>query len=173
MLFRSLKDATELDAYLLRVALKDAKLETGVPGGVTLQGDALEALARQYVLANNVANRLSAWMDGEALRAMANGLELNLDSLEAAEKSAVGLKAALHEAEVVAEFDARSDKHILRISRMQHGNVKSSVISADFIHGADYEVLSTAGKTFRGLVSNEAVVKRGEGERQKIGRAHV
>jgi DNA gyrase subunit B len=165
-----LKDATELDAYLLRVALKDAKLETGVPGGAVLQGDALEALARQYVLANNVANRLSAWMDVEGLRAMANGLELNLDTLEAAEKSAVGLKAALHDAEVSAEFDTRSDKHILRISRMQHGNVKSSVISADFIHGADYEVLSTAGKTFKGLVSADAVVKRGEGERQKESR---
>jgi DNA gyrase subunit B len=165
-----LKDATELDAYLLRVALKDAKLETGVPGGAVLQGDALEALASQYVLANNVANRLSAWMDVEGLRAMANGLELNLDTLEAAEKSAVGLKAALHDAEVNAEFDTRSDKHILRISRMQHGNVKSSVISADFIHGADYEVLSTAGKTFKGLVSADAVVKRGEGERQKESR---
>ncbi len=165
-----LKDATELDAYLLRVALKDAKLETGVPGGAMLQGDALEALARQYVLANNVANRLSAWMDVEALRAMANGLDLDLDSLAAAEKSAAGLKAALHDAEVDAEFDARSDKHILRISRMQHGNVKSSVISADFIHGADYEVLSTAGRTFKGLVSDEAVVKRGEGERQKESR---
>ena len=165
-----LKDATELDAYLLRVALKDAKLETGVPGGALLQGDALEALARQYVLANNVANRLSAWMDVEGLRAMANGLELNLDTLEAAENSAVGLKAALHDAEVNAEFDTRSDKHILRISRMQHGNVKSSVISADFIHGADYEVLSTAGKTFKGLVSADAVVKRGEGERQKESR---
>ena len=165
-----LKDATELDAYLLRVALKDAKLETGVPGGAVLQGDALEALARQYVLANNVANRLSAWMDVEGLRAMANGLELNLDSLEAAENSAAGLKAALHDAEVSAEFDERSDKHVLRISRMQHGNVKSSVISADFIHGADYEVLSTAGKTFKGLVSVDAVVKRGEGERQKESR---
>ena len=50
---------------------------------------------------------------------------------------------------------------------MHHGNVKSSVITADFVHGADYEVLSTAGKTFKGLLSAEAVVRRGEGERQK------
>src|SRR5215203_2065497 len=109
-------------------------------------------------------------MDVDALRAMANGLELDLDTLEAAENSALALKAALHDAEVAAEFDARMDKHILRISRRQHGNVKSSVISADFIHGADYEALSTAGKTFRGLVSRDAVVKRGEGERQKEAR---
>jgi DNA gyrase subunit B len=162
-----LKDGHELDAYLLKVALKDAKLDTGVPGAALLQGDALEALARQYVLAKNVVERLSSWMDVEALRAMANGLELNVDTLEAAEQSALALKNALHDAEVSAEFDARMDKHILRISRMHHGNVKSSVVTADFVHGADYEALSTAGKTFRGLVGDNAVVKRGEGEKQK------
>lgn len=161
-----LKDGHELDGYLLKVALKDAKLETGV-GGVVLQGETLDTLARQYVLANNVVDRLSKWMDVEALRAMANGLVLDLDTLEAAETSALALKGALHNAEVTAEFDTRSDKHILRISRMHHGNVKSSVITADFVHGADYEALSTAGLTFKGLVSAEAIVKRGEGEKQK------
>jgi DNA gyrase subunit B len=162
-----LKDGHELDAYLLRVALTDARLETGVPGASVLQGDALEALARQYVLASHVVERLSNWMDVEALRAMANGLELNLDTLEAAEASALAMKQALHGAEVVAEFDARTDKHHLRISRMHHGNVKSSVLTADFIHGADYEALAVAGKTFKGLVAADAVVKRGEGEKLK------
>jgi len=162
-----LKDGTELDAYLLRVALKDAQLDTGIEGSAVLQGETLETLARQYVLANNVVDRLSAWMDIEALRAMANGLHLDLDTLEAAEQSALALKEALHDAEVTAEFDARLDKHILRISRMHHGNVKSSVITADFVHGADYDALSTAGRTFKGLVSGQATVKRGEGERQK------
>jgi DNA gyrase subunit B len=161
-----LKDGHELDAYLLKVALKEAKLETGM-GGAVLTGETLDTLARQYVLANNVVDRLAKWMDVEALRAMANGLELQLDTLEAAEQSATALKAALHNAEVTAEFDTRMDKHILRISRMHHGNVKSSVITADFVHGADYEALSTAGRTFKGLVSAEAVVKRGEGEKQK------
>jgi DNA gyrase subunit B len=165
-----LKDGHELDAYLLKVALKDAKLETGVPGAAVLQGDALEALARQYVLAKNVVERLSNWMDVEALRAMANGLALDIDTLEAAEASATALKGALHDAEVTAEFDARMDKHILRVSRMHHGNVKSSVITADFVHGADYEALSLAGQTFRGLVSADAIVRRGEGERQKEAR---
>jgi DNA gyrase subunit B len=106
-------------------------------------------------------------MDVDALRALANGLELDLDSLEAAEKSAAALQAALVDAEVAAEFDGRTDKHVLRISRLHHGNVKSSVITADFVHGADYEALSTAGRTFRGLVGEDAVVKRGEGDRQK------
>ena len=162
-----LKDGSELDAYLLRVALRDARLETGVAGASPLQGETLEALARQYVLANNVVQRLSNWMDVETLRAMANGLDLNLDSVASAEASAMALKGALHDAEVVAEFDARSDKHVLRISRTLHGNAKNSSVSSDFLHGADYEALSTAGKTFKGLIGAGAVVTRGEGEREK------
>jgi len=161
-----LKDGHELDAYLLRVALREARLETGV-GDSVLQGDALEALARQYVLANNVSDRLANWMDVEALRAIADGLVLDLDTLPAAETSAAALKAALHDAEVHAEFDARTDKHLLRISRRHHGNTKSSAITADFVHGADYEALSTAGLAFKGLVASTAVVKKGEGDKQK------
>jgi DNA gyrase subunit B len=106
-------------------------------------------------------------MDVEALRAIADGLLLDLDSAPAAEASAVALAGALHDAEVAAEFDARTDKHHLRISRRHHGNIKSSVITADFVHGADYEALARAGVTFKGLLGADAVAKRGEGERQK------
>jgi len=161
-----LKDAHELDAFLLKVALQDAQLHTGVNGAV-LQGEALEALARQYVLAQHVINRLSNWMDAEALRVIANGVGIALDTTEQANASAAELKAALHGAEVTAEVDARLDKHLLRISRMHHGNVKSSVITADFVHGADYEVLSQSAATFKGLIGAEAVVKKGDGDKAK------
>src|SRR6185437_14077396 len=168
-----LKDGQELDAYLMRVALKDARLETGhadASATAVIEGETLATLARQYVLAKNVVDRLASWMGVDALRSIANGLEIDLDTLASAEASASALAAALDDAEVAAEFDARSDKHILRIGRMHHGNVKSSVITADFVHGADYEALSTAGRTFKGLVGPGAVVKRGEGERQKEAR---
>ncbi len=161
-----LKDGHELDAYLLKVALDGAAVEPG-GGKAVITGSALEELARQYLLANNVVQRLSNWMDVEALRAIADGLTLDLDSAATAEASAAAMQAALHDAEVAAEFDARSDKHRLRISRRHHGNVKSSVITQDFVHGADYEALSRAGLTFKGLLADEAIVRRGEGERQK------
>jgi DNA gyrase subunit B len=45
--------------------------------------------------------------------------------------------------------------------------VKASVVTADFVHGADYEALSKAGITFKGLLGADAIVKRGEGERAK------
>ncbi|MDQ6683861.1 MAG: toprim domain-containing protein, partial [Pseudomonadota bacterium] len=162
-----LKDDRELGAYLLRVALKEARLDTGIGQTGTLEGETLAALAQKYIVAKGVVGRLSNWMDVDALRALANGMELNLDSLEQAEESARALQAVLRDAEVAAEFDARTDKHLLRIGRVHHGNLKSSVISADFVHGADYEALSGAGRSFRGLVGATAVVSRGEGDKLK------
>jgi DNA gyrase subunit B len=161
-----LKDGHELDAYLLKVALDGACIEPG-DGRPAIAGTALEDLARQYILANNVTERLTHWMDVQALRLLADGLALDLDSAASAEASAAALQAALHDAEVAAEYDERTDKHLLRISRRHHGNVKSSVITADFVHGADYEALSRAGVTFKGLLGPEAVVRRGEGDKQK------
>jgi DNA gyrase subunit B len=161
-----LKDGQELDAYLMGVALDGAAVHPGV-GKAAISGSALEELARQYVLANNVIVRLANWMDIEALRAIADGLVLDLDGLEGAETSARALKAALHDAEVDAAYDARTDKHVLRIGRRHHGNLKTSVITPDFVHGADYEALSRAGLTFKGLLGENAFVRRGEGERQK------
>lgn len=167
-----LKDGPALDAFLLKVALDGAAvLPTGVEGERVISGATLEELARKYLLANNVIDRLSNWMDLDALRAMANGLTLDLDSAAAAEQSAVTLQAALKaggsEAQVEAQFDARTDKHLLRVSRRHHGNVKASVITQDFVHGADYAALKEAGETFKDLLGPEAVVRRGEGEKMK------
>ncbi|MBI5260139.1 MAG: DNA topoisomerase (ATP-hydrolyzing) subunit B [Burkholderiales bacterium] len=164
-----LKDGHELDAYLLKVALDGAVV---LPDGVSgtrplLNGSVLEELARKYVLAAHVMDRLGNWMDLEALRAIANGLTLDLDTAAQAEAAALALKGALHDAEVEAQFDARTDKHLLRISRRHHGNIKSSVITQDFVHGADYAALKEAGLTFKDLLGAEAVVRRGEGERMK------
>jgi DNA gyrase subunit B len=161
-----LKDGTELDAYLLRVALDSAAVEPGA-GRPAISGSALEELARAYVLASNVIARLSNWMDIEALRAISDGLTLPMDDATQAAASADALKAALHDAEVSADYDQRTDKHYLRISRRHHGNIKSSVITQDFVHGGDYEALTQAGITFKGLLEADASVKRGEGEKQK------
>jgi DNA gyrase subunit B len=161
-----LKDGHELDAYLMKVALDGAQVLPG-DGKPAIAGSALEELARQYVLAENVIARLANWMDVEALKAMADGLALDLDSAASAQASAAALQAALHDAEVAPEYDERTDKHLLRISRRHHGNVKSSVVTADFVHGADYEALSRAGLTFKGLLGPDAQVRRGEGDRAR------
>ena len=169
-----LKDGAALDAFLMRVALKDAVVHTGGDAPQQISGDTLSELARKYQLAEGVIARLSQFMDAEALRAIASGVALKLDTVQAAEASAVALQQRLAEMqgnggapEVASEFDARTDKPILRISRRHHGNIKSSVITQDFVHGADYAALAEAAHTFRNLLGEGARVTRGEGERQR------
>ena len=165
-----LKDGHALDAFLLNVALDGASVwpdGTATGARPALEGSALETLARSYLVANAVTERLSNWMDVDAVRAIASGTTLDLDSTEQAEASAVALQAVLKDATVEAQFDARTDKHLLRISRRYHGNVKSSVMTQDFVHGADYAALAHAGTSFLGLLGAEAVVRRGEGEKMK------
>jgi DNA gyrase subunit B len=160
-----LKDAAALDGFLIRIALKEASVDTG--NGTVLTGETLGELARKHQVAESVIHRLGGFMDQEALRAVADGVSLDLDTVAAAEVSAAALQAHLPDAQVAGEFDVRTDKPILRISRKHHGNVKSSIITQDFVHGADYAALAEAAQTFRGLLSSNAVVMRGEGERQK------
>ncbi|MFM9879848.1 MAG: DNA topoisomerase (ATP-hydrolyzing) subunit B [Burkholderiaceae bacterium] len=166
-----LKDALALDGFLLRIALKDASIFTGGEAGSTLAGETLAELARKHQLAEAVISRLGNFMDVQALRALADGVVLNLDTLADALSCADALQTQLQllgsGARVAAEFDVRTDKPVLRISRQHHGNVRSSVITQDFVHGADYAALTGAANTFRGLLGTGARVMRGEGERQK------
>ena len=176
---RYIKDDNELNAYLLRLAMEKAALIN--PDGSEVSGDALTELARQYQLAEGVIGRLSRIVDADALRAIADGVELDLDSAAAAEASATALKAKLSEmhaktllgaavnddgtADVYAQFDEKTDKHRLMIARRHHGNVRLSHLDADFVHGADYAALSLAAKTFQGLIPEGTKVRRGEGEK--------
>ncbi|KQW32548.1 DNA gyrase subunit B [Acidovorax sp. 100] len=169
-----LKDAPALDGFLLRIALNHASVTTGGANPQTLTGETLAELARKHQIAESVIARLGNFMDAEALRAIADGVSLKLDSVADAEASAVALQAKLRElnttgapAEVAGEFDARTDKPLLRISRRHHGNIKSSVITQDFVHGADYAALAEAAETFRGLLAEGAKAMRGEGDKQK------
>ena len=169
-----LKDAPALDGFLLRIALNHASVTTGGANPQKLTGDTLAELARKHQIAESVIARLGNFMDAEALRAIADGVSLKLDTVADAEASAVALQAKLRElnttgapAEVAGEFDARTDKPLLRISRRHHGNIKSSVITQDFVHGADYAALAEAAETFRGLLGEGAKALRGEGEKQK------
>jgi DNA gyrase subunit B len=175
-----LKDAPALDGFLLRIALKDASVITAtatdgsVPPENIISGETLAELARKHQVAESVITRLSAFMDAEALRAIADGVSIQLDTVGLAQASAEALQAKLRElnttgapAEVSGEFDVRTDKPVLRISRRHHGNIKSSVLTQDFVHGADYAALSEAANTFRGLLGDGARVVRGEGDKLK------
>src|SRR5690606_7318131 len=74
---RYLKDQAEEAQFMMQVALKEAGLEPS-EGAPAITGDALEELARQYVISDSVIHRLSKVMDVEALSAIAEGVALDL-----------------------------------------------------------------------------------------------
>ena len=169
---RYLKDDVEEAQYMMQLALKDARLMPAA-GAALIEGDALAELAKQYVLADAVISRLSRIFDVAALSALAEGVEINLTDAATTQASAKRLYDALHVegstngVEVEAEHDEVSEKHRLVVKRMHHGNVRVSVIDADFVQGADYAVLARSAQIFLGLVQAGAVVSRGEGDKRK------
>ena len=174
-----LKDDFELDQYMLNLSMQQAALVPSV-GAEPISGDALSGIARKYVLAEAVVDRLSRQMDEETLHALVDGLELNLDSSDDAHASAERLQALLSREKrqesrllappvtVTAQSDEAGEHWHLRITRHLHGNQKVSVITSDFLKSADYRVLSDVSQTLRGLVGEGAEVRRGEGEKARI-----
>ena len=173
---RYLKDDFELDQYMLNLSMMQAAL---VPArdAEPITGDALAAIARKYVMADAVVERLSRLMDHDTLHELMDGLALNLDSADEAHASAERLQAALlknvHQisrslapaVEVTAHADESGEKWHLRIVRHLHGNQKVSIITQDFLKSSDYKVLSDVAQTLRGLVGEGAEVRRGEGDK--------
>jgi DNA gyrase subunit B len=163
---RYLKDDVEEAAYMMQIALNDAAL-VPVEGAEPISGDALAELVRQYNTANAIIMRLTRAIDAAALSAIMTGVTLKLDNVADAQASAQAMRDAIRDpsVEVIVRSDELSDKHMLRIQRMFHGNVRVSVIDADFVDSPDYAVLSAAAATFRGLIGPGALVRRGSGEK--------
>ncbi|HQR78228.1 MAG TPA: DNA topoisomerase (ATP-hydrolyzing) subunit B [Burkholderiaceae bacterium] len=165
---RYLKDDTELAQYMVTLALKDAQL-VPAEGAGPIEGNALAELARQYLVANAVVERVARVIDRATLEVLMAGVELNLDDAAAAEASARRLTAALGNStvHVYAQHDDKTDKHRLRVERHHHGNMRATIVDADFVRGSDYAALAGAAQTFKGLVGAGARVRRGSGDKQK------
>jgi len=171
---RYVKDDHELEQILLRVALESAALFP--VNGEPIASEALGELARQYLVAEAVINRVSRIVDPYALKAVLDGCDIDLSTEEAAERTAAALTAWLERTRgastvelpmVSARFDARTERRIITFERRVHGNVKVSQIDADFIQSVDYQTLVECSRTLAGLVNPGSQVKRGEGERQR------
>ncbi len=169
-----LKDGAALNTYLLRIALNHASVTTGGANPRTLEGEELAKLANMHLAAEMVIERLSNFMDAEALRAIADGVQIKLDTIEEAQACAPILEAKLREltatgvpAEVTGEIDPQTDNPVLRISRHHHGNIKSSILTQDFVRSHDYAALADEAQHFNGLLSEGAKAMRGEGDKAK------
>jgi DNA gyrase subunit B len=160
---RYLKDDHELKDHLLRLALKDAQLNRG-EGLPPLTKDALAEVAREYILAEAVIERLSRRIDPAVLHALLRGPELDLSSEESAARSAAALIQHLPENGTTIEprFDEKTESHLLRVRKIQHGNVRVSYVDRDFVDSGDYTQIRKTAKVLEGLLGASASVQRGD-----------
>jgi DNA gyrase subunit B len=162
---RYLKDDQALNQFLLTLALEDALL---VPrhGATEISGDALEELAREYLLAEAVINRLAHMINPEVLHALVDSdLEVDLSHRVAAEASARAFMAAIGDKagiEVFARFDEAKECWQLRLEKMHHGNLRVCAIDEDFVAGGDYAQLRKTAATLSNLFGPGAFVCRGD-----------
>jgi DNA gyrase subunit B len=162
-----IKDDVALNAYLLNLALENASIV--LADGSIIDNDRLTSLSTDYQTIQSIVDRLSRTMDEGALRAIANGVRLNLDTEEQANKSAeelntyfLGLNDRATNPQIIVQKDERTERYRLMLSRRVHGNTKLSIIDSDFVHGADYEALSKASAALTNVLGSGATVKRGD-----------
>jgi DNA gyrase subunit B len=172
---RYIKDDYELNQYMLKLALDGARL-VPAKGAVAIAGDALGELARKYLVADAVIDRLSKIIDADALRAVVDGVVINLsneaDAVATAERLQQAMKrfapiGATEFAGVKARFHEKQEEWQLLIERPHHGNIRASVIEAEFVISADYIALVDCSQTIGGLIGAGAEIQRGEGEKQR------
>ena len=163
---RYVKDDHELKQYLLGLALTDAELHTHT-GNLPLTGETLAKIANEYLLAEAVIERMSRLIDSEAMHALFRHPNINLSSKMEATKSAASLVAHVTGVEISPEYDAITEGFRLKITRMQHGNIRTSHLDQDFLRSGDYVQIKKTAQVLDQLLGPDAYVKRGE-QRQSV-----
>ena len=159
---RYLKDEHELKNYMLRNALVDAELQAD-QGGVVLQAETLERLAKEYFLAEAVIDRLSRLIAEEVLHALLKQPDIRLDTLEQAAQSAARLQQVCGPGIIVkAEVDPANDENRLRVERHLHGNFSVSYLDQSFLQSGDFAQIKQTAQALGGLLGKGAFIKRGE-----------
>ena len=158
-----LKDDHELKQHLLRVALKNAELVPGT-GMLPLAAETFATVAREYLLAEAVIERLARVVDPAALHALLSGVKIDLGTEAAAETSAGALQAAITEPEVRVEarYDATTETRRLVIVRTRHGTPHATAIDSDLIASGDFAQIRAAADVLQGLILTGATVRRGD-----------
>jgi DNA gyrase subunit B len=160
---RYIKDDHELNQHLLKLALEGAEL-TPAEGAEAIRGEALDELARAYLLAEAVIRRLGDYVDPGVLHALlADNVELDLANQHAARDSAERLAPHLPASiKIAADFDDKTERWQLRIEKMRHGNLRVGAIDEEFLLSGDYQQIRRASQLISGLIGKNAVIRRGD-----------
>ncbi|HJV28369.1 MAG TPA: DNA topoisomerase (ATP-hydrolyzing) subunit B [Aromatoleum sp.] len=158
-----IKDDNELNQHLLKLALDGATL---LPreGAAPIGDETLGGLARSYLLAEAVINRLAGYIDPAVLHAMlAHDIEVSLDDEAAANDSIARIQPHLpDDVRLRAEYHDETETWQLAIERMHHGNRKIGWLDEPFVRSGDYRSIRTASAAIADLIGPGATIRRGE-----------
>ncbi|BAL22355.1 DNA topoisomerase (ATP-hydrolyzing) subunit B [Azoarcus sp. KH32C] len=158
-----IKDDNELNQHMLKLALDGATL---IPreGAAPIGDETLGGLARSYLLAEAVINRLAGYIDPAVLHAMlAHDIEVSLDDEAAANASIERIQPHLpDDVRLRAEYHDETETWQLAIERMHHGNRKLGWLDDPFVRSGDYRSIRTASAAIADLMGPGATIRRGE-----------
>jgi DNA gyrase subunit B len=161
---RYLKDDLEMKSYLLGNALKDAALYPSLDA-VSIEGETLAQIAKQYFMAEAVIDRLSHFIAPEASHALLTLPTLSLDDETQAQRSAELLEGASGGV-IKVSVDQKEDGELrLRLEKLYYGNYSISYLDKAFLKGGDYRQIRQTADALEGLMSPSAYVSRGEQKR--------
>ncbi len=162
---RYLKDDHEMKLFMLRSALVGAELYAD-PAAAPIKAEALERLAKEYLLAEAIIERLSRVVAPEALHALLKQPNVDLSNMEVAIQSAARLEQACGTGMIVTAESHNENEYRLRLEKQQHGNFSISYIEQDFLLSGDFAQIKLTALALNGLLQENAYIKRGEQQRR-------
>lgn len=168
---RYLKDDDELNAYLLQLALADAKLFVNAEAPA-LSDVALQELAKAYLSAQSTIHRLSRKTDENILNELINlrGVSANeaTASAEDLKNYAEQLIALLTKYRLSGHFyryEITQDEEgepALKMIRQTHGLDHVYILDAEFFASPDYKLLASLGDKLDTLLTEGAYIGRSD-----------
>ncbi|MEW8506709.1 MAG: DNA topoisomerase (ATP-hydrolyzing) subunit B [Candidatus Thiodiazotropha sp.] len=168
-----LKDDQDLNNYFLQTALDNASLVV-THGAPPLAGESLETLSRAFLAVLASIQRLSLRYDGELLEKLiympkldeamiekVSEISIWINELESRLNTDLGISESCT-LQIVDESSA--DEAGILLIRKVHGIGNEHLIPFDFFSSVEYRKIVELGNQLNGLLSEDALVKRGEKE---------
>jgi len=166
---RYVKDDVELASYLLQVALDNTELFVNA-NAPALSGQALEALAHQYIVVMESIKRLSQRYPAAVLEKMITmpAVESDMDKEKATEWFAdLEKRLATDETNLtykisVDNLEGEASHWCAKIEVLRHGLTTEKVIDRDFFESGEYLAIRTLADELQELLSDSAYIQRGD-----------
>ena len=169
------KDDTELNNYLIRIAFEGAKLVVD-PAAPAISDEALEELATRYVAAQSVISKLARRYDQRLLEQVI--YMPRLDEARLADRAFIDawfgdLKARLNADggnpyDITVSDNASGEEWHALIDVTTHGVSRRRLLPSEFFLSGEYETLAELGARLDGLLAEGAYIQRDD-RRQQIG----